>query len=127
LLHAQPASDAVLLRRARAMKLAGDARWRELDAELDQRFAALEARGDDPATHARERAMGWLWLKEDGARALASAQQNLALQKEPLDWLLAVASAQAAGRAPEAQRLREAAAATGLRDARLAAPAKGRP
>lgn len=121
LLEPQPASDAVLLRRAQARKLAGDAGWTRLAAELDARFAELAARGDPPAAHAREHALASLWLKEDGRRALASAQLNLGLQKEPLDWWLAAASATAAGDAAEAARLRDAAAATGLRDARLAA------
>lgn len=121
-LHAladQPASDAVLLRRAAALRQRGDAQWRALSSELTQRFAALDARGDDPALHARERALAALWLQDDPARAWAAAQQNLRVQKEPLDWWLALASAQRAGDAAGLARLRGELAATGLHDARL--------
>ncbi len=119
-LDGQPASDAVLLRRARALKALNDPRWQALAAELRERFAALDARGDDPATHARERAMAALWLHGDGAAALTAAQLNLTLQKEPLDWWLALRSAELAQQPAELARLKEALAATGLRDARLA-------
>lgn len=123
LLDGQPASDAVLLRRARALKALNDPRWQALATELRERFAALDARGDDPATHARERAMAALWLDGDGAAALAAAQLNLTLQKEPLDWWLALRSAELARQPGELARLKDAVAATGLRDARLARPA----
>lgn len=118
-LDGQPASDAVLLRRARALKAMNDPRWQALATELRERFAALDARGDDPATHARERAMAALWLDGDGAAALAAAQLNLTLQKEPLDWWLALRSAERAKQPGELARLKDALAATGLRDARL--------
>lgn len=118
-LDGQPASDAVLLRRARALKALNDPRWQALAAQLRERFAALDARGDDPATHARERAMAALWLDGDGATALAAAQLNLTLQKEPLDWWLALRSAELARQPAELARLKDALAATGLRDARL--------
>jgi hypothetical protein len=119
LLDGQPASDAVLLRRARALKAMNDPRWQALATELRERFAALDARGDDPATHARERAMAALWLQGDGAVALAAAQLNLTLQREPLDWWLALRSAELAQQPGELARLKDALAATGLRDARL--------
>lgn len=119
-LRNQPASDAVLLRRAQALKLVGDARWQAAAVELRERFAALDARGDDPATHARERALAYLWLDEDAARAFRSAQLNFGLQKEPIDWWLALASAQSAGQAEELAKLRIALKASGLQDARLA-------
>jgi hypothetical protein len=119
LLIDQPASDALLLRRAYAMKLQKDPQWQALSTELQARFAALDLRGDDPATHARERALAYLWLDADAAKAWASAQLNLTLQKEPLDWWLALQSAQRAGQTAELARLRNEVAATGLRDARL--------
>lgn len=116
----QPASDAVLLRRAYAMKLLKDPQWQALSKELQARFAALDQRGDDPATHARERALAYLWLDADAAKALQSAKLNLTLQKEPLDWWLALQSAQRAGQSAEFERLRKEVVAAGLRDARLA-------
>ena len=119
LLADQPASDAVLLRRAYAMKLQKDPQWQALSTELQARFAALDQRGDDPATHARERALAYLWLDADAAKAWASAKLNLTLQKEPLDWWLAVQSEQRAGQTAELARLRSEVDATGLRDARL--------
>lgn len=127
LLADQPASDAVLLRRAQALKLTKDRNWQDLAMALRERFAALEARGDDPATHARERALGWLWLDVDTVRAAEAARLNLRLQKEPLDWWLALHSADLAGQTGEVARLREALAATGLRDARLARWMRGKP
>ncbi len=119
LLADQPASDAVLLRRAYAMKQQKIPQWQALASELQARFAALEQRGDDPATHARERAQAHLWLGADAARAWPSARLNLTLQKEPSDWWLALHSAQRAGLTSELVRLRAEVAATGLRDARL--------
>jgi hypothetical protein len=119
LLSNQPDSDAVLLRRAYAMKLLNDLRWQALASQLRERFAALDARGDNPAAHARERAMAYLWLDGDAGRALQSAKLNLSLQKEPLDWWLALHSAQLADQPAELTRLRNALEATGLRDARL--------
>ncbi|MGE0496502.1 MAG: hypothetical protein AB7I35_20175 [Ramlibacter sp.] len=121
LLAREPASDAVMLRRAHALKLQGDPAWRAMASELRERFMALDARGDDPATHARERALGALWLENDPRRALMAAQLNLGLQKEPLDWWLALHSADLAGRTAELAALRADLAQTGLRDARLAA------
>jgi hypothetical protein len=119
LLADQPASDAVLLRRAYAFKLQKDPQWQALSTELQARFAALDQRGDDPATHARERALAYLWLDADAAKAWQSAKLNLTLQKEPLDWWLALQSAQRAGQTAELARLRTEVATSGLRDARL--------
>lgn len=127
LLADQPGSDAVLLRRAQALKLTKDRAWQSLATELRQRFAALEARGDDPAAHARERALGWLWLDADPVRAAEAARLNLSLQKEPLDWWLALHTADLAGQTGEVTRLRQALSATGLRDARLVRWVGGKP
>ena len=123
----QPASDAVLLRRAQALKLAKDPAWQGLATILRERFAELEARGDDPAAHARERAIGWLWLDGDAARAAEAARLNMRLQKEPLDWWLALHSADLAGQTGEVALLRDALAAIGLRDARLTRWTGGKP
>lgn len=120
-LQRQTPSDAVLLRRAYAHKALGDARWKALQAELAERFAALDARGDDPALHARERAQAALWLEGNAAKAWAAAQANLQLQKEPLDWWLALQSATLAKQTSALVQLRQQLAASGLKDARLAA------
>ncbi|CAN5450353.1 hypothetical protein BH11PSE7_BH11PSE7_14160 [soil metagenome] len=120
-LEKQPASDATLLRQAYARKLLGDAKWKPMAAELHERFAALDARGEDKAPHARERALGALWLDGNAAAASQFAQLNLGLQKEPMDWWLALHTAKLANRSAELTRTRSALAATGLQDARLAA------
>lgn len=116
----QPASDAVLLRQARAMRQRADPRWQAMAAEVAQRLAALNARGDDPAWHAREQAMAALWLQDDAPLAWQAAQLDLQHQKEPVDWLLAFEAAERARDRIGLARLREELAATGLRDERLA-------
>jgi hypothetical protein len=115
----QPESDAVLLRRAYALKLQNKPAWQTLAAQLKLRLDALDQRGDDPATHARERALWHLWLEADGTRALQSAKLNLTLQKEPFDWWLALRSAQLAGQGATMEQLQRDISATGLRDVRL--------
>lgn len=119
-LAGQVASDAVLLRRAYAHKQLGDAPWRSMAAELRERFAALDARGDDPSLHARDRALAALWLDDNPAKAWPAAKANLKLQKEPLDWWLALHTAQASGRTHELAQVVDAFQRSGLRDARLA-------
>ncbi len=119
-LATQAPSDAVLIRQGQALKLQGDARWKAVGAELVERFAALDARGEDRALHARERALAALWLDDAPAVAWRYAEDNLGLQKEPFDWWLALTAAQAAGRAQDIDRLRLALRETGLKDARLA-------
>jgi predicted Zn-dependent protease len=116
----QPASDAVLLRQARAMRQRADPRWQPMAADVAQRLAALNARGDDPAWHAREQAMAALWLQDDAPLAWQAAQLDLQHQKEPVDWLLAFEAAERARDRTGLARLREELAATGLRDERLA-------
>ncbi len=115
----QPESDAVLLRRAYALKLQNQPSWQTLAAQLKLRLDALDQRGDDPATHARERALLHLWLDADGARALQAAKLNLTLQKEPFDRWLALKSAQMAGEGTTMEQLQRDIAAAGLRDVRL--------
>lgn len=116
----QAASDAVLLRRAYAHKQLGDTTWRGLATELRERFAALDARGDAPSLHARDRALAALWLDDNPAKAWPAAQANLILQKEPLDWWLALHTAQASGHSHELAQVVNAFQRSGLRDARLA-------
>jgi hypothetical protein len=117
-LQNQPSSDAVLIRRAMAYKQLGDAQHARLADELNARFAAAAQRGDN-AGHAREQAMHALYVQGKSEAALAFAQTNLKLQREPLDWLIAIQSASQLGQASEKSKLLQAAAKTGLRDARL--------
>ena len=116
-----PETDAVLLRRAAAWKRLGDERWRTTLATLNERTAELKRRGDDPDLHGRELALIALWLDDNPTAALAAARQNLGLQREPIDWWVAIQSAKQAKDDAALQALRAALSKTGLQDARLAA------
>ena len=116
-----PETDAVVLRRAAAWKRLGDARWKDERKMLGERIEELRRRGDDPALHGRELALTALWLDEDGARALQAANSNLLLQREPIDWWVALQSARLSGNGAAQADISQAIAAAGLRDARLAA------
>lgn len=119
-LRPQPDSDAVLLRRAQALRLMGDAAWQPLARDLEARFAAIAARGEGLDAHARERALLALWLQGQPAAAWKAARTNLALQKEPLDWWLALQTSEQSGDAAAHQAVRQALQQTGLQDVRLA-------
>lgn len=119
-LRHQPDSDAVLLRRAQALRLMGDAAWQPLARDLEARFAAIVARGEGLDAHARERALLALWLQGQPAAAWKEARTNLALQKEPLDWWLALQTSEQSGDAAAHQAVRQALLQTGLQDVRLA-------
>lgn len=116
----QPSSDAVVLRRARALQLMNDPAWRALADDLKARYAAVAERGDKLQTHARELSLQALWLNKDPKGAWRAAQTNWALQKEPLDWLLALQTSDLAGDAPSHADLLKALRKAGLQDARLA-------
>ncbi len=118
-LQNQPSSDAVLIRRATAYRQLGDAQQTRLADELNARFAAAALRGDNNPGHAREQAMHALYVQGKPEAALAFAQTNLKLQREPLDWLIAIQSAAQLGQASEKSKLLQAAAKTGLKDERL--------
>ncbi len=120
-LAALPETDAVLLRRAAAWRRLGDARWTGARAQLREREAELQRRGDDVALHGRELALTALWLDDDAPRALELARRNLLLQREPLDWWVAMQSAQRAKNAKAQAEIASAIRAAGLHDARLAA------
>lgn len=78
-------SDALLLRRALALKAIGKApRELELDrADLKERFNAARRRGD--SSHLREEARAVLSLENDAPGALRLAIQNWEIQREPAD------------------------------------------
>ncbi len=114
-----PLTDAVLLRQATAMRRLGDAGWRALRASLRERQNALDRRGDDPGLHGREQALVALWLDDDPAQALALATGNLALQREPLDWWVALQSASQSHDNAKVQALQQEIRTVGLVDARL--------
>lgn len=119
-LRAQPDTDAVLLRQALALRQRGDAGWTALRDSLRTRADELARRGDAADAHAREQALAALWLHDDAPAALALARRNLALQREPIDWWLALQSAQRAGDDAALRGLRQELQASGLVDRRLA-------
>jgi hypothetical protein len=118
ILENQPSSDAVLIRRAYAYKILKDSRFAALEAELAQRFAAAKQRGDNSG-HAREQALHAFHVLGDAKAALVLAQTNLKIQREPIDWWIAIQSAQKVGAIQEKNQLLQAAAKTGLKDVRL--------
>jgi hypothetical protein len=119
ILSALPETDAVLLRRAAAWRRLGDPRWSGARALLQERTAELLRRGDDPSLHGRELALTALWLEDDAVRALELARRNLLLQREPIDWWVAVHSARLAKDAAASAEIADAIRAAGLHDARL--------
>ena len=114
-----PETDAVLLRRAAAWRRLGDPQWSATRALLQERSAELARRGDDPTLHGRELALIALWLAQDPARALALALANLRLQREPLDWWVALQSARLAQDRAAVTEIASAIRAAGLDDMRL--------
>lgn len=115
-----PETDAVLLRRAAAWRRSGDKHWLATRALLRERVAELTRRGDDPALHGRELALAALWLDDDAAGALVLARANLSLQREPLDWWVALTSARQANDVPALARIEASVREAGLHDVRLA-------
>ena len=119
-----PETDAVLLRRSAAWRRLGDARWSDVRVALRERAAELTRRGDDPTLHAREMALTSLWLDDDAATAMQLAKRNLELQREPVDWWVALQSARKAGDAVAIREVSNAIRAAGLVDSRLAPVSK---
>jgi hypothetical protein len=114
----QPASDSVLIRRAAAFKMLSDPKFQSVSNELAARFAAAAQRGET-AGHAREQALYELLVRGDAPKALKFAKNNLELQREPIDWLIAIQSAAQLGYSQEKSKLMKAAIETGLKDVRL--------
>jgi tetratricopeptide (TPR) repeat protein len=118
-LAASPDTDAVLLRRAQAQRLLNQPDWQTLLSDVQARQQALERRGENLTPHAREVALAALWLQDDPALAQRWAARNLTLQQEPIDWWLALESAQRAGDRSAFTRWRAQIDQIGLTDARL--------
>ncbi len=114
-----PETDAVLLRRAAALRLQGDGRWRDARAVLSQRHDELKRRGDDITLHGREQALAALWLDDDAPQALKLARSNLKVQREPVDWWVAIQSAKAANDRVALTAVMSEIRVSGLTDARL--------
>lgn len=122
-----PETDAVLLRRAVAWRRLGNSQWVATRALLQERTTELLRRGDDPSLHGRELALTALWLDDDPTGALALARSNLRLQREPLDWWVALQSARLAKDVTALTEIASAIHAAGLNDMRLTAMLPGAP
>ncbi|MGM9483640.1 hypothetical protein ACS5PN_20755 [Roseateles sp. NT4] len=113
-------ADALLLRQVIALRQLG--RDASVPAALmRERLAAADRR--EPGKHARERARFALDVEQQPREALRLAQVNWAMQREPVDAVLLLRAALAAGREGDAarQELARALRAKGWQDARLAA------
>jgi Tfp pilus assembly protein PilF len=88
-------ADALLLRAAIAAQRNHDADAALLAANLSERFAEARARNDE--THLREQARYLLEVAHDARAALALAQRNFEVQREPADARILLESTLAAG------------------------------
>ncbi len=116
-------ADALLLRRAIALRRLGDARAAPVAETLAARFDAAMQRGEN--FHAREQARFALDVLGQPAQALALARTNWQHQKEPADALLLVRAAVAAGDASAAEPVNTLVRDAGWSDVRLAAAIRG--
>ncbi|WP_157597866.1 hypothetical protein [Rhizobacter sp. Root29] len=119
LLAGREDADALLLRLAIAWKRSADPRAAPAIATLAARFDAARLRGD--RSHGREQSRYQLDLRGDAPAALASAQANWVVQKEPADALLLVRAALAAKQPQAAQPVWQLIRDAGWQDARLQA------
>lgn len=120
-LAADPKStgDGLLLRVAIAEKRLGTATAATTAALLRERLESTSARGD--FTHQREQGLFELEVEGRPERALAHLLANWQLQREPIDALLLLRAAAAAGRPEAAAPAREWVRAHGVRDRAIAA------
>ena len=100
LLKGRGRADVLLLRQVLAAKAVADPAAATLAQELAARFAAAKLRGD--TSHQKEESRFVLALQGDAARALALAQQNYAVQREPADARILLEAALAARNAAAA-------------------------
>ncbi|MDR7269067.1 hypothetical protein J2X20_001696 [Pelomonas saccharophila] len=113
-------ADALLLRQVIALRQLGrDAS--AATAQMRERLAAADRR--EPGKHAREQARFALDVEQQPREALRLAQVNWAMQREPVDAVLLLRAALAAGRDGDATRreLARVLRGKGWQDARLAA------
>lgn len=109
--------DGLLLRLAIAYKVTSAPAASRASAEMKARFAAAALRGDN--IHARERARFALDVLGDTTMALEQARLNWSQQKEPVDAVLLVRAARAAGRPEAAAPVHQFVRERSVRDHRL--------
>lgn len=118
LVDAHARADALLLRRALALRQLGQARRLQQDiAELSARFDAALRRGD--RVHQREQAVFTLHLLGDTRGALALALENWAVQKEAADARVVLEAALASRNPAAAKPVRQWLRRTGYADAAI--------
>ncbi len=114
-----PDSDSTLVRKAIALKQLKQSKVKEVMQTIEARFEQQTQRDPMRRTHLREQALYMLMVKDDPLRALALAEENLKIQREPMDWLIAVQSARAANQPKRLQQFITLIRKQGLIDARL--------
>ena len=117
LLAGNEASDPLLLRLALAHQQTGSPKAPALVKMLDERFAATRLRGD--TTHRAEEARYALQLRRDISAALALAQANYDVQREPRDARILLEAALAAGQRAPAEKVETWFKASGFQGAPL--------
>jgi tetratricopeptide (TPR) repeat protein len=124
LLQGRERADVLLLRLAQAAK-AGEASGAPaannaaaLAREMAARFDAARRRGDD--THRKEESRFVLAVQGDAARALRLAQDNFAVQREPVDARILMEAALAAKQPAAAQPALQWMASSGIQSVALA-------
>ncbi len=110
-------ADALLLRRAIALRQVADPRAAAVAAVMRERLSSAERRG--PGLHAREQARFALDVEQRPQEALRFAKTNWAMQREPADAVLLLRSARAADDASTEAELRQWLRQQGWQDARL--------
>jgi tetratricopeptide (TPR) repeat protein len=118
LLKGRDSSDVLLLRLAQAAKLTQAATAPALAREMAARFDAARMRGD--ATHRKEESRFTLAVQGDAARALGLAQENFAVQREPVDARILLEAALAAKQPAAAQPALQWMASSGIQSVALA-------
>lgn len=118
LLQGRERADVLLLRLAQAAKATGASQAAALAREMAARFDAARQRGDD--THRKEESRFVLAVQGDAARALRLAQDNFAVQREPVDARILLEAALAAKQPAAAQPALQWMASTGIHSVALA-------
>jgi predicted Zn-dependent protease len=124
LLGDETRNDGFLLRVALAERALGAPTLAAHVADLRARFAAARLRGDQ--RHLREESRFTLELLHDAGAALALAQRDWAVQREPEDARVLLAAAAAAGDGAAAEPVRGWIAAHRVEDVRLDTHGSGR-
>jgi len=118
LLSGYESMESMLLRVAIAHRQLQDGAGTQADAQLSTAFDVEQQRGD--AVHRREQARFLLDVDRQPMAALAAAQANWRVQREPDDLLILLRAADAAHQAQAGAAARRFLNETGLEDARLA-------